>query len=73
MLLVCFILEGIVCPNIYDHYNKFVTKGDYSVENQNGKTLTAGTLPSELGKLTNWKYVVFSECVHILRLMYTYQ
>jgi len=28
-----------------------------------GKTITAGTIPSELGRLTSWNYVVFGESI----------
>ena len=42
----------------------FVVLGDYSVvESQGGNKMIAGTIPSELGKLRNWKYVVFSEFI----------
>jgi len=37
--------------------------GDYSVvdQNENKNKEVAGELPSELGNLRNWKYVVFSK------------
>ena len=35
------------------------------VESQGGNKMIAGTIPSELGKLRNWKYVVFSEFTEI--------
>ena len=44
----------------------FVVLGDYSVvESQDGNKMIAGTIPSELGKLRNWKYVVFSKFTEI--------
>jgi len=32
---------------------------DYSVISQSGNKKVSGTLPSELGQLKSWKYVVF--------------
>ena len=33
--------------------------GDYSVQALEGGKRAAGTIPTELGKLKDWKYVVF--------------
>jgi len=45
-----------------------VTKntGDYSVESEAGKMMSLGTLPTELGKLRKWKFVLFSELIIFL-------
>lgn len=37
----------------------FIIIGDYSVISQSGNKKVSGTLPSELGQLKSWKYVVF--------------
>jgi len=33
--------------------------GGYTVTSQSGSKAGTGTIPTELGKLTSWKYVVF--------------
>ena len=32
-----------------------------------GSKTASGTLPSELGRLTNWKYIVFGKFIHTLK------
>lgn len=61
-MLLIFVFAIFICVIICCIYNHDVVccfvKGDYSVVDQ-----AAGTIPSELGQLTNWKYVVFGKIV----------
>lgn len=38
--------------------------GDYSAAANVGSKKSSGTLPSELGQLKNWKYIVFGKLTH---------
>ena len=40
--------------------------GGYSVQGHIGSKTASGTLPSELGRLKNWKYIVFGKLIHRL-------
>lgn len=43
--------------------------GDYSLKAiKEGSKRSVGTIPSELGKLKNWKYVVFRKLFHVIKL-----
>ena len=45
------------------------TTGDYIVvEYALGNERIAGKIPTELGRLKNWKYVVFSKCIALYAL-----
>jgi len=35
--------------------------GGYTVSTQDGNKKVAGTIPTELGRLSEWKYVVFGK------------
>jgi len=43
----------------YIHCVIVLCTGDYSVNAVEGSKRVAGTLPTELAKLKNWKYVIF--------------
>ena len=47
----------------------FIVTGDYSVVTQIGNKKATGTIPSELGLLTNWKHVVFRKLMSLYCLV----
>ena len=38
--------------------------GGYSVQGHIDSKTASGTLPSELGRLKNWQYIVFGKLIH---------
>ena len=62
------ISKSLDCNGTFDYFiysvnNPFILLcvGDYSVFQTVGKSIQRGTIPTELGKLVNWKFVVFCE------------
>lgn len=60
LILVIDVLY-VLYLNIYVVMNMQRITGGYSITTQVGKRTEAGTIPKELGRLSNWKYVVFGK------------
>ena len=66
-VIICLIMRPIQYQlTAKDASHKFLT-GDYEVEQQPGSKKLTATIPTELGNLLKWKYVIlrkFSFCIH---------